>query len=136
MVTASVGISIYPDSAKDASSLMRNADTSMYCAKEAGRNRYQFYSADLTSRATERLSLERDLRSAVERNEIFAVYQPQIELSTRRVIGAEALMRWRHPRRGLVPPASFIPDGGGYWVNSASWGACTAGILSTGAPVA
>ena len=109
MVSASVGISIYPDSAKDASSLMRNADSSMYCAKEAGRNRYQFYSAELTARATERLSLEHDLRSAVERNEIFAVYQPQIELSSRRVIGAEALMRWRHPKRGLVPPASFIP---------------------------
>jgi EAL domain-containing protein (putative c-di-GMP-specific phosphodiesterase class I) len=89
--------------------LMRNADTSMYGAKEAGRNRYQFYSLDVTSRATERLSLERDLRSAVERNEIFAVYQPQIELLTGRVIGAEALMRWRHPKRGLVPPASFIP---------------------------
>jgi diguanylate cyclase (GGDEF)-like protein/PAS domain S-box-containing protein len=109
MVSASVGISIYPDNAKDASSLMRNADSSMYCAKEAGRNRYQFYSMELTSRATERLSLERDLRGAVERNEIFAVYQPQVELSTMRVIGAEALMRWRHPKRGLVPPASFIP---------------------------
>jgi diguanylate cyclase (GGDEF)-like protein/PAS domain S-box-containing protein len=109
LLTASVGISIYPDSAKEAHSLMRNADASMYSAKEAGGNRYQYYSADLTSRATERLSLERDLRSAVERNEIFIVYQPQIELATRRVIGAEALMRWRHPRRGLVPPASFIP---------------------------
>jgi diguanylate cyclase (GGDEF)-like protein len=108
-LTASVGISIYPDSAKEARSLMRNADASMYSAKEAGRNRYQFYSADLTSRATERLSLERDLRGAVERNEIFIVYQPQIELATRRVVGAEALMRWRHPRRGLVSPASFIP---------------------------
>jgi EAL domain-containing protein (putative c-di-GMP-specific phosphodiesterase class I) len=88
---------------------MRNADASMYSAKEAGRNGYQFYSADLVSRATERLSLERDLRGAVERNEIFAVYQPQIELASRRVIGAEVLMRWRHPKRGLVPPASFIP---------------------------
>lgn len=109
ILTASIGISIYPDSAKDASSLMRNADASMYSAKQAGRNRYQFHSVDLTSQATERLSLERDLRGAVERNEIFAVYQPQIELATRRVIGAEVLMRWRHPRRGLVPPASFIP---------------------------
>lgn len=109
ILTASVGISIYPDSAKDASSLMRNADASMYSAKEAGRNGYQFYSVDLVSRATERLSLERDLRGAAERNEIFAVYQPQIELASRRVIGAEVLMRWRHPKRGLVPPASFIP---------------------------
>ena len=109
MLSASVGISIYPDSAKEANSLMRNADSSMYSAKEAGRNRYQFYSAELTSRATERLSLERDLSRAIERNEIFVVYQPQIELATRRVIGAEALMRWRHPRRGLVLPVSFIP---------------------------
>jgi diguanylate cyclase (GGDEF)-like protein/PAS domain S-box-containing protein len=109
LVSASVGISIYPDSAKDASSLMRNADSAMYCAKEAGRNRYQFYSVELTSRATERLSLERDLRGAIERNEIFVVYQPQIELLTRRIIGVEALLRWRHPKRGLIPPASFIP---------------------------
>jgi diguanylate cyclase (GGDEF)-like protein/PAS domain S-box-containing protein len=109
MLTASVGISIYPDSSKDAGSLLRNADASMYSAKEAGRNRYQFYSQDLTSRAAERLALEHDLRGAVERNEIFAMYQPQIELATGRIIGAEALMRWRHPTRGLISPASFIP---------------------------
>ena len=109
LLTASVGISIYPDSGTEANSLLRNADASMYSAKEAGRNRYRFYSEDLTSRVTERLSLERDLRRAIERDEIFVVYQPQIELATRRVIGAEALMRWRHPGRGLVLPASFIP---------------------------
>ena len=109
LLTASVGISIYPDSGTEANSLLRNADASMYSAKEAGRNRYRFYSEDLTSRVTERLSLEHDLRRAIERDEIFVVYQPQIELATRRVIGAEALMRWRHPGRGLVLPASFIP---------------------------
>ncbi len=109
LLTASVGISIYPESGTEANSLLRNADTSMYSAKESGRNRYRFYSEDLTSRVTERLSLERDLRGAIERDEIFVVYQPQIELATRRVIGAEALMRWRHPGRGLVLPASFIP---------------------------
>ena len=109
LLTASVGISIYPDSGTEANSLLRNADASMYSAKEAGRNRYRFYSEDLTSRVTERLSLERDLRRAIERDEIFVVYQPQIELATRRVIGAEALMRWRQPGRGLVLPASFIP---------------------------
>ena len=109
LLTASVGISIYPDSGTEANSLLRNADASMYSAKEAGRNRYRFYSEDLTSRVTERLSLERDLRRAIERDEIFVVYQPQIELATRRVIGAEALMRWRHPGRGLVLPVSFIP---------------------------
>jgi diguanylate cyclase (GGDEF)-like protein/PAS domain S-box-containing protein len=109
LLTASVGISIYPDSGAEANSLLRNADASMYSAKESGRNQYRFYSEDLTSRVTERLSLERDLRGAIERDEIFVVYQPQIELATRRVIGAEALMRWRHPGRGLVLPASFIP---------------------------
>ena len=80
LLTASVGISIYPDSGTEANSLLRNADASMYSAKEAGRNRYRFYSEDLTSRVTERLSLERDLRRAIERDEIFVVYQPQIEL--------------------------------------------------------
>ncbi|MBA4143250.1 MAG: EAL domain-containing protein [Nitrosospira sp.] len=109
VVTASVGISIYPDSGKDTGTLLRNADASMYSAKEAGRNRYHFYSEDLTSGASERLNLERDLRGAVEREEVFVVYQPQIELATGRVIGAEALMRWRNPKRGLVSPASFIP---------------------------
>ena len=109
LLTASVGISIYPESGTQANSLLRNADASMYSAKESGRNRYRFYTEDLTSRVTERLRLERDLRGAIERDEIFVVYQPQIELATRRVIGAEALMRWRHPGRGLVLPASFIP---------------------------
>jgi diguanylate cyclase (GGDEF)-like protein len=109
LLTASIGISIYPDSGKDASSLMRNADTSMYSAKGQGRNRYQFHSKDLTSVAAERLSLEHDLRGALARNEIYSVYQPQIELATGRIIGAEALMRWERPRQGSVSPASFIP---------------------------
>jgi diguanylate cyclase (GGDEF)-like protein/PAS domain S-box-containing protein len=109
ILTASIGISIYPDHSKEASSLLRNADASMYSAKEAGRNQYRFYSEESTFRATERLSLERDLRHAVEQNEIYSVYQPQIELATSRVIGVEAFMRWRHPSRGLVSPAIFIP---------------------------
>ncbi|WP_245727746.1 sensor domain-containing protein [Nitrosovibrio tenuis] len=108
-VTASVGISVYPDDGRDEGSLMRNADASMYSAKEAGRNRYQFHSEDMTSSATDRLSLERELRGAIEREEIFTVYQPQIELTTGQVIGVEALMRWQHPRLGLVSPADFIP---------------------------
>jgi predicted signal transduction protein with EAL and GGDEF domain len=108
-VTASVGISIYPDDGRDAGSLMRNADTSMYSAKEAGRNRYQLYSEDQNSSATGRPGLERELRGAIERGEIFTVYQPQIEPTTGRVIGMEAFMRWQHPRLGLVSPADFIP---------------------------
>jgi diguanylate cyclase (GGDEF)-like protein/PAS domain S-box-containing protein len=109
MLTASIGISIYPDSGKDASSMLRNADASMYSAKGYGRNCYRFYSEELTSLAADRLSLERDLRGALARGEIFSVYQPQIEFGTGRVTGAEALMRWRHPKRGLVLPSDFIP---------------------------
>jgi diguanylate cyclase (GGDEF)-like protein/PAS domain S-box-containing protein len=109
LITASVGICIYPDNGTQPNVLLRNADASMYSAKEAGRNRYQFYSDDMTARAIERLSLEHDLRGAAQRGEIFIVYQPQIELATRRIIGAEVLMRWRHPAHGLIAPARFIP---------------------------
>lgn len=107
-LSASVGISIYPDNGSEAGILLRNADASMYSAKEAGRSQYQFYSEDLTAGAAARLNLEHELRRAIERNEIFAVYQPQIELGTRRVVGVEALMRWLHPERGIVLPSSFI----------------------------
>jgi diguanylate cyclase (GGDEF)-like protein/PAS domain S-box-containing protein len=109
LLTASIGICIYPDNGKESNILLRNADASMYTAKEAGRNRYQFYSPDMTVRAIERLSLEHDLRGAAERGEIFLVYQPQIELATERIIGAEVLMRWQHPMRGLISPIRFIP---------------------------
>ncbi|BCT68328.1 hypothetical protein NNRS527_01925 [Nitrosospira sp. NRS527] len=109
LLTASIGICIYPDNGKESNILLRNADASMYTAKEAGRNRYQFYSHDMTARAIERLSLEHDLRGAAERGELFLVYQPQIELATERIIGAEVLMRWQHPTRGLVSPTRFIP---------------------------
>jgi diguanylate cyclase (GGDEF)-like protein/PAS domain S-box-containing protein len=108
-VTASIGICIYPDNGTQPNVLLRNADASMYSAKETGRNRYQFYSDDMTARAVERLSLERDLRGAAQRGEIFMVYQPQIDLATKRIIGAEVLMRWRHPTQGLIAPAHFIP---------------------------
>jgi diguanylate cyclase (GGDEF)-like protein/PAS domain S-box-containing protein len=107
-LSASVGISIYPDNGSEAGVLLRNADASMYSAKEAGRSQYQFYSEDLTASAAARLNLEHELRCAIESNEIFAVYQPQIELATRRIVGVEALMRWLHPKRGIVLPSSFI----------------------------
>jgi diguanylate cyclase (GGDEF)-like protein len=109
LLTASIGICIYPDNGSQPSILLRNADASMYSAKQGGRNRYQFYSDDMTLRAIERLGLEHDLRGAVERGEVFLVYQPQIELATSRIIGMEVLMRWRHPMRGLISPARFIP---------------------------
>lgn len=109
LLTASIGICLYPDNGSEPGILLRNADASMYSAKETGRNRYQFYSEDMTVRAIERLSLENDLRSAVERRELFLVYQPQIEIDTGRIMGAEVLMRWQHPVRGLITPMRFIP---------------------------
>ncbi len=108
-LTASVGICIYPDNGSEPGILLRNADASMYSAKEAGRNRYQFYSEEMTSRAIERLNLERDLRLASSRGEISLVYQPQIELGTERIVGVEALLRWQHPTHGLISPLRFIP---------------------------
>jgi diguanylate cyclase (GGDEF)-like protein/PAS domain S-box-containing protein len=109
LLTASIGICIYPDNGKESNILLRNADASMYTAKEAGRNRYRFYSSDMTVRAIERLGLEHDLRGAAERGEMFLVFQPQIELATERIIGAEVLLRWKHPARGLISPIRFIP---------------------------
>ncbi|HVW65168.1 MAG TPA: EAL domain-containing protein [Nitrosospira sp.] len=107
-LSASIGISIYPEHGSEADVLLRNADSSMYWAKKAGRSQYQFYSEDLATRATLRLNLEHELRYAMERNEIFTAYQPQIELATRRVSGVEALMRWLHPKRGIVPTSGFM----------------------------
>jgi diguanylate cyclase (GGDEF)-like protein/PAS domain S-box-containing protein len=108
-VTASIGISVFPDDAADAQSLMKNADAAMYRAKDLGRNNYQFYSKDLSTKALERLTLENDLRRALEREELLIHYQPQIDLKTRRVTAVEALLRWQHPEHGLVPPNKFIP---------------------------
>jgi diguanylate cyclase (GGDEF)-like protein/PAS domain S-box-containing protein len=124
LLTGSVGICIYPDNGMEPNILLRNADASMYTAKEAGRNRYQFYSEDMTARAIERLSLEHDLRGAVERGEMFLVYQPQIELATGRIIGVEVLMRWRHPARGLISPVRFIPvaEDTGLILSIGEWG--------------
>ncbi|SFW32681.1 EAL domain-containing protein [Nitrosovibrio sp. Nv17] len=108
-VTASVGICICPDSGTQSSVLLRNADASMYSAKQSGRNRYQFYSDAMTEQAMARLSLEHDLRGALQRGEFFLEYQPQIDLATHRIIGVEVLVRWQHATLGLIPPAQFIP---------------------------
>jgi diguanylate cyclase (GGDEF)-like protein/PAS domain S-box-containing protein len=108
-VTVSIGIAIYPDDGMDAEVLMKHADFAMYHAKDAGRNNYQFFKPDMNARAVERQSLENGLRHALERQEFMLQYQPKMHLETGTMMGVEALIRWRHPQRGLVPPAQFIP---------------------------
>ena len=106
--TASIGIVTYPDDAPDAETLLKNADFAMYQAKDYGRNNYQFFKSDLNVTALERQAIEHGLRHAVERGELILHYQPQINLATGAIAGVEALLRWRHPLRGLLHPGSFI----------------------------
>ena len=106
--SCSIGISLYPNDGKDSATLMKNADVAMYYAKEKGRNNYQFFSADMNARAQERLSVENYLRLAVRRNELVIHYQPRMRMSDGALVGIEALIRWQHPRRGLVGPDKFI----------------------------
>jgi diguanylate cyclase (GGDEF)-like protein/PAS domain S-box-containing protein len=108
-VTASIGVSIYPDDGPDAETLVKNADTAMYQAKENGRQNYRFFKPAMNVRAVERQSIEASLRRALERQEFSLHYQPKINVRTREITGAEALLRWTHPSRGPVPPAQFIP---------------------------
>lgn len=108
-VTASIGISIYPKDGKDAQTLLSNADTAMYRAKQQGKNNYQFYTAEMNASALERLRLESDLRRALERGEFSLYYQPKINISSGQIVGVEALIRWNHPSRGMIPPQDFIP---------------------------
>jgi diguanylate cyclase (GGDEF)-like protein/PAS domain S-box-containing protein len=109
VVTASIGIALSPQDGDELSQLMKNADTAMYHAKERGKNNFQFYQADMNASALERLELESDLRHALEQQEFTLYYQPQFSGDGKRLTGAEALLRWRHPRRGLVSPGEFIP---------------------------
>ena len=108
-VTTSIGVSVYPDDGLDAETLIKNADTAMYQAKENGRQSYRFFKPAMNVRAVERQSIEESLRRALERNEFTLHYQPKIDLRTGAITGAEALLRWTHPTHGLVSPARFIP---------------------------
>jgi diguanylate cyclase (GGDEF)-like protein/PAS domain S-box-containing protein len=107
-VCTSIGVSCYPGDGEDATTLIKNADLAMYRAKELGRNDFRFYETHLTTHATERLFLEGELRNALKRNELTVHYQPQFALADGRLVGAEALLRWRHPQRGWIPADVFI----------------------------
>jgi diguanylate cyclase (GGDEF)-like protein len=107
--TASIGVSVYPDDGEDVETLLMHADAAMYRAKERGAGSYEFHSAQVSSQGQQRLALESSLHRALERDELFLVYQPKLELATGRVTGVEALMRWQHPTLGMVSPAQFIP---------------------------
>jgi diguanylate cyclase (GGDEF)-like protein/PAS domain S-box-containing protein len=108
-VTASIGVSAYPDDGLNAETLIKNADTAMYQMKENGRQGFRFLTAAMNARAVERQSIEESLRRALLRNELTLHYQPVICLKTRQIVGAEALIRWKHPTRGPLSPAQFIP---------------------------
>jgi diguanylate cyclase (GGDEF)-like protein/PAS domain S-box-containing protein len=107
--TASLGVNLYPRDAQNVEDLLRNADVAMYHAKEQGRNGFQFYSARLNAGSRERLALETALRRAVERGELELHYQALVDLRNEHVTGAEALLRWHHPERGMITPGSFVP---------------------------
>ena len=108
-VTASIGICVYPADAQDEQSLMKNADSAMYLAKEEGKNNFQFYSESIKTQSRERMTLETGLRHALERNEFFLHYQAKLDLKTQEITGVEALLRWQHPDLGMVAPMRFIP---------------------------
>jgi diguanylate cyclase (GGDEF)-like protein len=108
-ITASLGVSVYPDDGLDAEALIKNADTAMYQAKDNGRQTYQFFKPAMNVRAVERQSIEESLRRALERQELVLHYQPKVDLRTGDITSAEALLRWVHPARGAVHPAQFIP---------------------------
>jgi diguanylate cyclase (GGDEF)-like protein/PAS domain S-box-containing protein len=107
-VTATIGVSVFPDDGKDAETLIKNADTAMYQAKENGRQSFKFFRPEMNVRAVERQSIEEDLRSALKRKEFTLHYQPKINLKSGEITGVEALLRWTHPTRGSVPPLKFI----------------------------
>jgi diguanylate cyclase (GGDEF)-like protein len=107
-VSCSLGISMFPEHGANSETLIKNADAAMYRAKDNGRDTFRFFAAEMNSQVVERLDIENSLRSALDRKELFLLYQPQMDIVTGRIIGLEALLRWQHPTLGLVPPDKFI----------------------------
>ena len=107
--TVSIGISIYPDDAKDSETLLKNADVAMYDAKQSGRSKYSFYKSDMLNLSRNRLMLESELYKALDNEELFLLFQPQISVENEKLVGVEALIRWNHPVKGLISPLEFIP---------------------------
>ena len=107
-ISASIGVSIYPDDGKNSELLMRNADAAMYHVKENGRHKYHFYTRDLTTTAYDHVILETDLKRAIANKQLLVYYQPQVSLKTKKIVGVEALVRWKHPDLGLLPPKQFL----------------------------
>jgi diguanylate cyclase (GGDEF)-like protein/PAS domain S-box-containing protein len=107
-VSCSIGISVFPEHGADSETLIKNADAAMYCAKENGRNVFRFFTEEMNAQVVERLTLEHGMRVAMDNKELFLMYQPQIDIASRKIVGLEALLRWRHPQLGLVPPDRFI----------------------------
>lgn len=133
VVTASLGISLFPTDGSDPDTLIKNADTAMYSAKARGRNRYQFYEPTMQMAAMHRLALEGELRKALERGELRLFFQPQVQVESGAVVAVEALVRWQHPVRGMVPPGEFISvaEESGLITPLTEWvlrAACTQGV--------
>jgi diguanylate cyclase (GGDEF)-like protein len=108
-LTASIGIAVYPDNGEEVGTLLKNAETAVHKAKEHGAGTYCFFTPAMNAQALLKLETENDLRAAIERDELMLFYQPRVDVPTGRIVGAEALLRWQHPQRGLVPPSEFVP---------------------------
>lgn len=108
-ISASVGVSVFPNDGLDAETLMKNSDTAMYRSKEAGQNSYELFTPSMNEKIHEQIAMENSLRHALERNEFEVFYQPQVDAISGEIVGMEALLRWNHPVQGLVPPGDFIP---------------------------
>jgi diguanylate cyclase (GGDEF)-like protein/PAS domain S-box-containing protein len=122
-IGCSIGISIFPEHGSDCETLIKNADAAMYNAKSNGRNNFQFFTKEMNAQVVERLSLENSLRQALDKKQLFLMYQPQMDIATGAITGLEALLRWQHPDRGLVSPEKFIPiaENGGLIVPIGEW---------------